>query len=547
MRAIRLFVCLFLAFLGVLSIPRISRAQSGGNSSSVSGTVTDPSGAVVPDATVEIQNPVSGFQRTATTDTAGSFTFPNVPFNPYHVTVVAPGFANFVEDVEVRSSVPVSVKFSLSIASANNSVTVQAEAGDLLETDSTFHTDVDRGLFQKLPLESASSSVSSLVTLTTPGVAADSNGLFHGLGDHAENSFSMDGQPITDQQSKVFSNQIPADSIQSIEVISGAPPAEYGDKTSLVIDVTTRSGLGVSTPHGSLTASYGAFGSSDLGFDLAYGGEKWGNFIAIGGLESGRFLDPPEFSVMHDKGNQENIFDRVDYQLSTADSLHFNLGYTRSWFQTPNSYDAENATAWNGVVVDNNGVGPDGLAVGASDQRSKIGTFNIAPSWTHILSNDAVLTSGIFIRRDAYNYYPSENPFADLGPPSLQRESVGQSRTLTNAGVRSSLSYVRGINNIKTGVVYEQTFLDENDRLGLVDPTFNAPCLTLPTAASPDVPVQGFDDPSQCAAANYQANLSTNPNAPGSTLYPYFNSILLPYDLTRGGGLFAFHGHTDVK
>jgi len=44
--------------------------------------------------------------------------------------------------------------------------------------------------------------------------------LFHGLGDHAENSFSVDGQPITDQQSKVFSNQIPVDSIQSMQVIS---------------------------------------------------------------------------------------------------------------------------------------------------------------------------------------------------------------------------------------------------------------------------------------------------------------------------------------
>jgi hypothetical protein len=75
-------------------------------------------------------------------------------------------------------------------------------------------------------------------------VAADSNGLFHGLGDHASNSFSVDGQPITDQQSKVFSNQIPADSIQSLEVISGAPPAEFGGKTSLVIVVTTQSGLG---------------------------------------------------------------------------------------------------------------------------------------------------------------------------------------------------------------------------------------------------------------------------------------------------------------
>ena len=129
----------------------------------------------------------------------------------------------------------------------------------MLENEPTFHTDVDRALFDKLPLESASSSISSLVTLSTPGVAADSNGLFHGLGDHAENSFSVDGQPITDQQSKVFSNQLPIDAVQSLEVISGAPPAEFGDKTSLVIKATTRSGQGVTTPHGSVTASYGAF------------------------------------------------------------------------------------------------------------------------------------------------------------------------------------------------------------------------------------------------------------------------------------------------
>ncbi len=56
-------------------------------------------------------------------------------------------------------------------------------------------------MFGKLPLESQSSELSSLVTLSSPGIAADSNGLFHGLGDHAENSFSLDRQPITDQQS----------------------------------------------------------------------------------------------------------------------------------------------------------------------------------------------------------------------------------------------------------------------------------------------------------------------------------------------------------
>src|SRR5208283_4114662 len=146
---------------------------------------------------------------------------------------------------------------------------------------------------------------------TTPGVSADSNGLFHGLGDHAENSFSVDGQSITDQQSKVFSNQIPANSISSIEVISGAPPAEYGGKTSLVIVATTRSGQGVTKPTGSITSSYGAFGSATAGFDMAYGGKKWGNFSEVDGLNSGRFLDPPEFAVFHDKGNEQNVFDRV--------------------------------------------------------------------------------------------------------------------------------------------------------------------------------------------------------------------------------------------
>jgi hypothetical protein len=159
------------------------------------------------------------------------------------------------------------------------------------------------------------------------------------MGDHAENSFMVDGQPITDQQSKVFSNQIPLDSIASMEVISGAPPAEFGEKTSVVINTTTRSGQGLTTPTGSVTTNYGSFGTSTAGLNLGYGGQKWGNFISLSGLNTGRFLDPPEFTVIHAKGNEENVFDRFDYQLSKADSLQLNLGFTRSWFQNPNSFD----------------------------------------------------------------------------------------------------------------------------------------------------------------------------------------------------------------
>jgi hypothetical protein len=511
-------------------------------SASISGTVLDPSGAAVANAAVEIHNPVSHFDRSTTTDNSGKFSFPNVPFNPYHLSVTGGGFAPYSQDVEIRSSVPLDVKINLTVAGSTESVTVEAGA-DLVENDPTGHTDVDRGLFDKIPLESQSSSISSLVTLASPGVAADSNGLFHGLGDHASNSFSVDGQPITDQQSKVFSNQIPVDSIASLEVIPGAPPAEFGGKTSLVIVATTRSGQGVTTPHGSVNASYGSFGSSNVGFDLAYGGAKWGNFISANGLNSGRFLDPPEFAVFHAKGNEQNIFDRVDYQVSTADALHLNLGYTRSWFQTPNSFDTQLATAWS----NSGGLDPNGNIVGPADQRSKIQTFNIAPSWTRVLSPTAVFTLGAFVRRDAFNYYPSKNPFADLGP--IQQSTVAQNRTLANAGLRSDVSYVKGIHNLKVGTTYQQTFLTENFSLGIVNPVLNSPCLDASGS-----PVAGFNDPSQCAAAGLQPNIASNPNAASP-----FTPLLGCYDLTRAtpspndncansrSTSFPFHGHTDVK
>ncbi len=517
LRSLRVYAAVLAGALWLAAT--VAGAQSAGNSGSIHGAITDPTGAVVPNATVQIRNPVSGFERSTTTNDSGTFEFSNIPFNPYHLSVTAAGFATYAKDVEMRSAVPVNLPITLQVQGSTTQVMVEG-GGDLIENDPTFHTDVDKSLFDKLPLESSTSQISSLVTLSTPGISADSNGLFHGLGDHAENSFVVDNQPITDQQSKVFSNQIPLDSVESLEVVSGAPPAEYGDKTSVVINVTTRSGQGVTTPHGSLTTSYGSFGTSNAAFDIAYGGKNWGNFFLASGLNTGRFLDPPEFAVIHDKGNEENLFDRIDYQLSAADSIHLNVGYTRSWFQTPNSFDAENATAWNGVTVDNGGLGPDGKVVGAADQRSQIKTFNIAPSWIRVLSPSSIVNVGAFVRRDHYDYYPSGNPFADLSP-DLQSETAGQDRTLTNAGLRASVSYVKGIHNVKAGAVYQQTFLTENDSLGIVDPTF-LPSLT-------------------------DANGNPCYNAATGTAVGTPCSNLLPYDLTRGGSVYGFHGHTDVK
>ncbi len=511
----------FIVCIILLAVPG-TRAQSSANAGSVEGTVLDPDGKAVVGASVEIQNPVSAYDAKATTNDQGHFRFSNVPFNPYHLTVTFKGFQNFVQDVDVRSGVTITLKVGLLLAGANISINVQPEAGDLTENVPTAHVDVDKNLFAKLPLESQSSSISSLVTLGTPGIAADSNGLFHGLGDHAENSFSVDGQPITDQVSKVFSNQLPVDAIQSLEVIQGAPPPEFGGKTSVVIVATTRSGLGVTTPHGDLTTSYGTFGSATGGFDLSYGGANWGNFVTMSGLNTGRFLDPPEFVVMHDKGNEENVFDRFDFKPSQKDALQFNVGFTRSWFQTPNTFDQQTQDC-NVIALEETSVGPNGLCNAAqttvlnpitglplspTDQRSQIRTYDVAPSWSHTLSTNTLITLGAWVRHDEYNYYPSNDLFSDLGP--LQDETVGQFRLLMNSGVKLVYSYVKGINNIQIGGTYQQTFLTENDTFGIVNAGL-LPGLGCPNPAIP-----------QCA-------------------------ILAPLDLTNGGSLFTFRGHTDVK
>jgi hypothetical protein len=495
-------------------------AQSAG---SIAGSVVDSTGAAISGATATLQNPVSGLKRTVNSDASGHFVFANLPQSTYSLTLEAAGFSPARQTVEIRSVVAVNVPVTLQVSSASTSIEVSADP--IAVSDPTFATNVDRDTFQKLPLESETSGLASLITLSSPGISSDSDGQMHGLGDHASNTFAVDGENISDQQSKVFSNALPSNAVQSMEVIAGAPPAEYGGKTSVVIEVTTRSGQGVKTPKGSVSASMGNFGATGGSIDLAYGGDKWGNFIEADGQKSGRFLDGPEYAVFHDKGNELNVFDRFDQQITPVDALRLDLSVSRSWFQTPNTFDNLNVQE----VVRPGGTFPftNTVNVGNTDQRSKIVTFNISPTYTRTIGTSSVYNLGAYVRRDGYHYYPSNNPLADLGP--IQQESIAQDRSLMDAGLHTDFSYVRGKHNIKVGLQYTQTFLRELDNLGLVDGLFNAPCLDA--AGSPQY---GYTSTGQCGNATLAVN-------------PAFNPALLPYDLTRGGTLFGFNGHTDVK
>ena len=431
----------------VLLTAAISSAQGLGGAGTIQGTVKDPTGGVMQAVEVKLANPVSGFSRTATTDAMGRYTFSNLPPNSYHLSIDAQGFQKLDRDVDVRTGVPIGIDLALALAGATSTIDVVGHAEDLLERDPTAHTDVDQSLMARLPLES-SSGLNQVITLASPGVVADSNGFFHPVGDHAQTQFSIDNQPVTDQQSRLYSNQISPDAVQSMEIITGVAPAEYGDKSSLVVHIVTKSGLDQAKPTGGLSVEYGSFKTPTVNVNVGAGSHAVGNFLSVSGMRTDRLLDPPELQALHDAGNSYSLFDRLDTRTGEAGTFHLNVQSARSSFDVPTTYDD--------------------AALGQA-QHQTINTFNVAPGYSQVFGSKTLVTANAFVRQDHLLYTPSANPFAD------QPGTVSQDRRLTNFGAKTDVAYTTANHNVKLGGTVSATRLNEAFTIGFTDPNFNAP------------------------------------------------------------------------
>jgi len=467
---------------------------------SVCGAVEDPTGAAVAAASIELTGARAPLETK--TDAKGQFCFKGLEAGGYEVTVQAPGFQRERRRVEARAGETSELKIELSLETVTQQVTVaegNADTGSL----NVAETKIGEGLIHNLPSESVNAALSSILTLATPGVAADSNGVFHPLGEHAETSFSVDGQPISDQQSRIFSNQISASTIQEMQTLQGAPPAEFGDKTSLIVEATTRSGLGAGRANGTVALGYGSFGTPTASVMLGSGSKRFGNFMALDAVDSGRFLDAPEFVPLHAAGNAESVFDRFDWHANDATSMHVNVSAARSWFQVPNTYDQETA---------------------GQDQRQHMTSFNTDVAFSHVVTGWLLVTGNAWVRQDRVNYFPSANLFSD------QPATLSQSRRLTSTGFRGDATYSHGRQTAKAGVQVQVTPLREVFSTGLTNAAFNSPCVD---ANGTPVDDASLTSPSQCAAAGYAENSG-------------FQQALLAYDLTRGGMLFKFDGAATI-
>ncbi|HKG97849.1 MAG TPA: TonB-dependent receptor, partial [Pyrinomonadaceae bacterium] len=411
----------------ILSMSVIAQNRVG----TVQGTVKDPDGALISGATVTITQPVTGYNQSAQTNTEGAFKLVNVPFNTYKVRAEFSGFQPTEQSIDLESTVPVSLDFDLSISSTAETVTITTGNSAVLETDrTTSDTDLNQTILER-PLGAAPSRAIESMVASAPGFVTDDNGRMHPRGSESQVQYVVDGVPVTDNMSAIFSTSLDARTLRTVEVLTGGIPAEFGDRLAGVINVNTRSGLEGPT-QGGLSFSGGSFSTGEIAVDFATHTKKFGFLTNLSTTTSQRYLDPPSIDNFHNFGRTGKGFFRLDYQFDQNNSIRSVLTFGGSNFQVPNRLKQE---------------------IAGQDQRQRLRDNSQNITYQHIFSPNSVGQVSLFNRNSHARL---------LSNPSSTPVVAFQDRTLRNYGGIGSISLTRGSHNIKFGGQVTITPLNEN-------------------------------------------------------------------------------------
>jgi Carboxypeptidase regulatory-like domain/TonB-dependent Receptor Plug Domain len=255
--AFRLLIFAALALSFLISVPM--RAQVVG--ATLSGTISDPSGGVVPNAQVSVRNTATGVTRAVTADTAGLYVLPNLLPGTYEVSVTAPGFSTSKEsNLVLGVGAQQQLNFSLKVGETTQTVQVTEAAPQVQTTSSTLSSEVEATTVRELPLNGR--DWASLATLS-PGVNAIENqmpfdaGAVRGNrgfgaqltiagGRPTQNNYRLDGLSINDYGNggpgSVLGVSLGVDAIQEFSVLTGNYSAEYGRTSGGVVNAISKSG-----------------------------------------------------------------------------------------------------------------------------------------------------------------------------------------------------------------------------------------------------------------------------------------------------------------
>jgi hypothetical protein len=298
----------------VLTIPSQLSAQTV--TGSVGGTVTDSSGAVVPNAQVTAHNTATGVDTQATTNGAGIYSIRFLPIGVYEVTVQAPGFAT-AKLPAFALEVAQTVKFDahLKTGGATTTVDVQGDVAPILNTnDPTLGTTFTANTVRNIPLNGLDFSALTLytpgtvTTYGTQGPTSIERSTFNSdipniNGNRAQaNNYTLDGIDLNETQNNLIAYSPAPESLQEIRILSANSPADYGNVNGGGVVSVLKSGT--NSFHGSV---YGYTQNAN------YNANSWSNnhanpVVAINPFSQSQFGGTFGGPIVHDK-----LFFFVDY------------------------------------------------------------------------------------------------------------------------------------------------------------------------------------------------------------------------------------------
>jgi hypothetical protein len=404
--------------------------------------VQDPAGLSL-EGSVELVSNVSQVHESGHTDTLGRFVRHNLPFGTYVVHVSHPGFATYSKTVQIASRVPFQLKITLPIESPNSEVLVR-DSQTLVDPQGT--GSVARVGRRILDVRQASPPGRSVINIVAsqPGWVLESNGTLHPRGSENQVQYIVDGIPLTENRSPAYSSGVDAEDVESMALLTGNYPAEYGRKLGGVIELNSRSDIARGF-HGEFSGTEGSFASAGGYGALGYGGRNTSISVSGHGDASGRYLDPPvlENFTNHGRTNGEQV--RYQRELSAADRLTLSAMREEVSFEVPNELLQE--------------------AAAQRQTRGTRETFGTA-TYEHVISNNALADVRVMFRDLSADLMSNQS-----ATPVIAR----QQREFREAYLKSTVSVQRGMHDLKAGIEIDYSPLRERFGYEITDRSFFDP------------------------------------------------------------------------
>ena len=367
----------------------------------VHGVVHDSQHRPIAGAKVTLEAAGSDFALHTTTNAEGEFELPQTPIGVYRLTVIASGFADAMQTLEVESGTNPVLHIPLDVAGATQSVVVSGTASSADTVTPT--TLITRATIDETPGADRTTGT-EMITNYVPG-AYMSHDMLHMRGGH-QTSWLIDGVAIPN--TKIASNvgpQIDPKDIDSMETERGSYDADVGDRTYGMFNVLPRNGFEFNR-NGEVMLYAGNLYTGEAQVALGDHSEKSAWYASATGSRSNYGLATPVIAINHDATNSESGFVSLIRNQTPKDQLRLDGQYRQDFFQVP--YDPSQ----NDYECPGGNMGYY-CSWGLRDTQKERDSFVVA-NWVHTISPKALISVAPFyhFNQSDYDSLASDQPVA---------------------------------------------------------------------------------------------------------------------------------------